>query len=335
MAFRSALFGAFVLALVAGCGSPTVDASVGSPKANGSSTVTTPVTPAVQELSTAPLVQTASINDGQPPDTETAAYSTTMHITVDGTDRSAMVHIPPHNGAPLPVVVALHGSSSSAGVLESVTNFDEVADQNGFAVVYPEGLLIDGEQSWNSGQCCEPATSAGVNDITFIGALTDALIVDFHVDAARVFVTGHSNGAILAQKIGCELADRVTAVASVSGALDNGPGCHPSRPLSMLEIHGMADQNVRYESGQASTEAWRWFDQCIDAFAYTVEAGTVTSTTTACASNTEVKLLTITDGSHDWPENGAQTVWDFFRSQPPLPTEAIASTYLRLLAARA
>jgi polyhydroxybutyrate depolymerase len=122
----------------------------------------------------------------------------------------------------------------------------------------------------------------------------------------------------------------VTAVASVAGALDNGWGCHPSRPLSLLEIHGTADENVRYEYGEEAAAAWRSFDQCINTVGSTTYAETTTSST--CAASTEVKLVTIDGGPHAWPVGGAQTVWDFFAAQPVLPADNVTAIYLRLMA---
>jgi polyhydroxybutyrate depolymerase len=343
MAVTKTLFGAFAIALVASCGAPlvrTVTAHNAESNSAGAARVVVPTVPraataktttktrASKPEATSPIAAAASIELPSP------AQNTTMHITVDGLDRTAIVHIPARSSvdaaAPWPVVIALHGSSSSAAYLQSTTDFDTVADRNGFVAVYPEGLMVDGEQSWNAGQCCEPATSAGVNDVGFIGQLVDALITDQHVDAARVFVTGHSNGAILAQKVGCELADRVASVASVAGALDNRWSCRPSRPMSLLEIHGTADQNVRYEYGQDAADAWRAMDDCINTIRTSASSETVTSST--CAASTEVKLLTIDGGAHAWPDDGAQKVWDFFAAQPPLPTDNVTAIYLRLLA---
>jgi polyhydroxybutyrate depolymerase len=347
MAVRKTLFGAFTIALVASCGAPLVrtvgadNAQLNTVETNAAPRTARVVVPTVPRTTKAKTTTTTKpvaispIADAE--SVELPAQNTTMHITVDGLDRNAIVHIPARAAVdetkPWPVVIALHGSSSAAAILQSTTDFDTVADQNGFVAVYPEGLLVHDEQSWNAGQCCEPATSAGVNDVGFIGQLIDALITDQQVDAARVFVTGHSNGAILAQKIGCELADRVAAVASVAGALDNGWSCRPSRPMSLLEIHGTADQNVRYEYGAEAAAAWRALDDCINTIRTSASSETVTSST--CAASTEVKLVTIDGGAHAWPDDGAQKVWDFFAAQPPLPTDNITAIYLRLLAGAA
>ena len=45
---------------------------------------------------------------------------------------------------------------------------------------------------------------------------------------------------------GCELADRILAIAPVSGGTRDLPPCHPARPISVLDIHGTSDQIVSY-----------------------------------------------------------------------------------------
>ncbi|MEA2629191.1 MAG: polyhydroxybutyrate depolymerase, partial [Chloroflexota bacterium] len=111
---------------------------------------------------------------------------------------------------PAALVVAIHGYTSSAAEMETSTHFDDQAAQDKFIVVYPEGI----NNSWNAGRCCG---QNGYDDVAFIGELIDRMVSSSHVDAKRVFVTGLSNGGLMAQRLACDLSDRVTAVASVSG----------------------------------------------------------------------------------------------------------------------
>jgi polyhydroxybutyrate depolymerase len=242
----------------------------------------------------------------------TAPATELITVSTSAGQRTALVHTPAIGlGKLLPLVVALHGSSSSGAALESVTGLDDTADGNGFVVVYPDGKLIGGERSWNSGQCCEPATSAQVDDIGFLNALLDDMLATYPIDPTRVYVTGHSNGAIMAQEVACRMADRVAAVASVSGALDSEEACTPPRPVAMLEVHGTADENVLYEYGQDAVSAWRRLDGCGPASS-TATVGTFDLTTwSRCSDGTVVELATVQGGPHDWPVGGAQLVWSF------------------------
>jgi polyhydroxybutyrate depolymerase len=182
-------------------------------------------------------------------------------------------------------------------------------------------------------QAARPATPVGtaqggyraivVDDVTFIGAVIDKLVVDEHIDRGRGYVTGISNGAFMAYRIACELPGGVAAIGPDAGTL-TVPCDHPL-PTSVLHIHGLADQNVPYNGGAGtkgvahdarpsvpSTIArWRAIDQC---GAPTVTpAAPVHTDTAACAAGRTVTLITIDGAGHQWPG-----------SQPPNPVAKAA-----------
>ena len=119
----------------------------------------------------------------------------TDSIFYDGQKREYIIHIPDDlpPAEDVPVVIALHPLNNTASSFESYTKFSDKADQEGFIVVYPQGI----GNSWNAGGCCDPAASQDVDDIGFIDALIDTLIEEQPVDAEKVFLTGFSNGGIL------------------------------------------------------------------------------------------------------------------------------------------
>ena len=242
----------------------------------------------------------------------TTASTETIDVVTAAGLRTVVVHVPALAAGTHPsLVVALHGSSSSGEALEATSGLDAAADQYGFIVAYPDGLLINGERSWNSGGCCEPATSAQVDDIGFLGSVLDALLAAHPIDPTRVFVIGHSNGAILAQEAACRMADRLAAVASVSGALDAGLACNPTQPVSLLEIHGTADENVPYEYGLDAVGAWREMDGCSTATGNDAIGIFRTITWTDCFDDAAVELATVEGGSHSWPSGAADFAWAF------------------------
>ena len=53
----------------------------------------------------------------------------------------------------------------------------------------------------------------------------------------------------MASRLACDRADVVAAIAPVSGTLGAGTRCTPSRPVSVLEIHGTSDRVVPYAGG--------------------------------------------------------------------------------------
>ena len=264
--------------------------------------------------------------------TESSSSRQLGYMTVGGVQRTYVVVRPAalDPAHPLPLVVALHGYTLNATWMESNTSFDQEGARSSFAVVYPQGI----KNSWNAGGCCGHNTG---DDVGFIRDLIDRLVGDGGVDPRRVFVTGMSNGGAMAQRVACELADRVTAVASVSGSL-LVDSCFPSRPISVLEMHGTDDSVIPFLGGFKSglgefpstasvMETWERLDGCAESPAVTHSGVTTISTWSGCGDRAVVMLDAIAGGQHVWfgptyapgDPNATQTVWDFFSRVPPLP----------------
>ena len=140
-------------------------------------------------------------------------------------------------GQALPLVLALHGYGGSGPRMEPYSGFSAVADRYGFLVAYPSSS----GRYWNS-----TAAPGQANDVRFLAELIDQLEQTMCVDPQRVFATGVSNGGSMVALAACELSSRIAAIASVSGDYSRQPPCRPARPVSVLEIHGTADQVVPY-----------------------------------------------------------------------------------------
>jgi polyhydroxybutyrate depolymerase len=135
-----------------------------------------------------------------------------------------------------------------------MSGFNEVADQNGFIVVYPNGTSLLSEDillTWNGGTCCGYAQEKNVDDVGFVRAIVPDLQSLVIIDAKRIYATGMSNGGILSHRLACEAADLFAAIAPVSGTLNFSP-CNPSRPISVIEFHGTGDQHIPYHGGFGS-----------------------------------------------------------------------------------
>lgn len=160
--------------------------------------------------------------------------------------RSYVIALPPdHRGAPL--ILALHGGGGSARQFASDSGLTARAVAAGFAVAYPEGTgrrLL----TWNAETCCGPAQAQGVDDSAFLIAVAEDAARGFGVAGDRVFLTGMSNGAMLAQLHALRHPDRVAAVASVAGLAEVRR--FPARgAVPLLHIHGTADTRVPYDGG--------------------------------------------------------------------------------------
>ena len=72
--------------------------------------------------------------DGSP-----GSWTERLVLSFGRLSRSAIVHLPPTGGSPMPVVIVFHGGSGTAEGMERISHFDDIADQNNFIAVYPQG----------------------------------------------------------------------------------------------------------------------------------------------------------------------------------------------------
>jgi len=84
--------------------------------------------------------------------------------------------------------------------------------------------------------------------VAFILELINRLNTDYAFDQQRIYVTGFSNGASMAFRVGAELADRVAAIAPHSGACWSKQVA-PTRALSLCYLAGTADTLNQLEGG--------------------------------------------------------------------------------------
>jgi polyhydroxybutyrate depolymerase len=262
----------------------------------------------------------------------------TRHLTVGGRDRTYDVHVPasydPTRATPL--VLDIHGLTMTGAWQATLSGMSAAADRAGFVAVYPDGTGVP--RGFNAGDCCLPASSSGVDDVAFMAAILDDLEATLCVDAARVYATGFSNGAFLSHRLGCELADRIAAIAPVSGVMGIA-SCTPSRPVPVLEFHGAADLIEPYAGGgignlrsvATTIHDWAARNGCTGPTTTTFQHGDVTCQTHGgCTAGADVTLCTVSDGGHQWPGGQAypggglltqdisatDAIWTFFAAHP-------------------
>ena len=235
-----------------------------------------------------------------------------------GLTRTYGVHVPP--GRAVGLVLNLHGGGGTGIAQQRLSGFDAVADSYNLLVVYPDGY----DKSWADGRGASPADRNDVDDVGFLVRLVDTLATEFRVAPGHVFATGMSNGGFMSNKLACDRADVFAAIAPVSGTLGKGLACHPSQPVSVLEVHGTADPLVPFNGGKihgrgglsrsigapTMVTMWRTADRChgdpsADALP-NVGDGTVIQRfdSTECAASSEVVFYQIDNGGHTWPGGG-------------------------------
>jgi polyhydroxybutyrate depolymerase len=169
----------------------------------------------------------------------------------DGRTRTYEIHLPPNydSKTPLPIVINMHGGGGNATAHRKQTQMDAASDRYGFIVAYPEGTAGLGHfYTWNAGLCCGYSVKWKIDDVGFISKMLDEIEQKYAVDARRVYATGMSNGAMLAYRLACELPNRITAICGVATTMGvDGPA--PTRPIPLLQIHGLKDPNAPFNGG--------------------------------------------------------------------------------------
>jgi polyhydroxybutyrate depolymerase len=172
-------------------------------------------------------------------------------LTHNGLKRTYMVHVPPTytKGRPLPLFIVLHGGGGDGKKAEKISGISRQSDKYGVILVYPDAV----GRNWNDGRAVKRYIShrKNIDDVGFIAALIDKMRNDYAIDPKRIYVSGASNGGMMAHRLACELSRKITAVAPVISAMPENlvAQCSPSRPIPVLMISGTEDPMVPWEGG--------------------------------------------------------------------------------------
>ena len=235
-------------------------------------------------------------------------------IDVAGTPRQVILDVPDsvEPGKPAPVLLDFHGFSHSGAGVWDVSGFKPLAERDGFITAYPEGLPIKlklrGEE--HEGPGWQMDVVDGNRDVAFTTALLDQIERDYCVDHRRVYSTGFSNGGFFSQLLACALANRVAAVAPVSGgtlSID----CKPSRPVPILIQHGSQDPLIPVAQARATRDLWQKLDEC---------TGDPQPDGPACQRWTTCKAGAVVEYceeayEHRWQPQATERVWTFLSSK--------------------
>ncbi len=288
----------------------------------------------------------------------------------NGRERHYLLYAPPQasSGDPVPLVFMLHGGGGRPEIYEEVTRFGELARTEGFVLVYPAGSGRLGSErllTWNAGHCCGFAMERGIDDVGFFRQMVSAVTAEFNIDPNRIYTAGHSNGGIMSYWLAAEMSDVFAAVGIVAGTIGGYPTPEspdlimipqPAQPVSVIHIHGMEDDNLRYEGGVNDDETrshrndlsvaesisfWVSANRCGAAETTTRDEGMVIVEMYTCPKAVGVTLISIVDGGHSWPSgnaprrtsdspsqrvNATEEIWAFFEAHPKeTPPKADAS----------
>ncbi len=294
-------------------------------------------TPIPLLLATLVLGCSSSSSTAGPADGSTTSYPEAGALgdydqTPFGGSRPVKLYVPSKYApsTPTPLVIMLHGYGASGAAEELLVDLKPVAEADTVLYAYPDGTVDKlGNRFWNATNACCDFWNVPVDDVTYLSSLVTEIETRYHVDPKRIYFFGHSNGAFMSYRMACDKAGTVAAIGSLAGAewYDTSM-CKPSEPVSVLEIHGTADDIVLWDGGSTSDDSiwdggtidggglypsvpttvgdWVTFDGCSktpDASLpdLDVVAGmqtTVTQYQSGCRSGSEVDLRTIEGGSH-------------------------------------
>lgn len=258
-------------------------------------------------------------------------------INFEGRERFYRLYVPSsyNKENPAALVFVLHGGGGRSRDMVKLTKgkFNELAERDGFIVVYPEGV----QKHWNDGRGVQLyyAHRENINDVGFINLLIDKLSEEYSIDKKRIYSTGISNGGLMSERLACEMSEKFAAIAPVAVSMleDYSVKCKPQNSMPILIITGNNDPLVPWDGGERISiegkigrilsvpEAvgfWVKHNKCQDDsfIAENIDSDLDDETSIQkevydqCENNSKVVFYKVENGGHTWP-NGSQYLPEF------------------------
>ena len=174
---------------------------------------------------------------------------------INGHNRTGVLYLPDNIKENAPLVVVVHGYGGKANPKDF--DIDPVADKNGFAVLYPQGLK---DPSGKTGFYVGYPSQKGMNidDVDEICKFTSFIQKEYELSKRNTFMTGMSNGGDLCYLAALSGQKTFAALASVAGLtftwmteIDKTPVAVP-----FLEIHGTEDRVSEWGGDLKNAGGW-------------------------------------------------------------------------------
>jgi polyhydroxybutyrate depolymerase len=271
---------------------------------------------------------------------------TNGHLISSGEKRSYLLYVPKNYdpATPTPLVIVIHGFAQWPANQARVSQWNALADEKGFIVVYPSGTEFP--KRWRASAISVEGKDPLI-DVQFLSDLMDNLGGQYNIDPARIYANGLSNGAGMTFLLSCTLPDRIAAIGGVAGAyLYPMEQCHRSRPIPMMVFHGDTDPVVPYLGGPSRSfevpfpsipvwvEKYAAMNSCQSSGQSItgLPSDIVGVHYSGCEQGADVVFYNILGGGHSWPGgkplpkwivgNTTQSIeatrimWDFFAAHP-------------------
>lgn len=172
-----------------------------------------------------------------------------------GLEREYYLYRPEGLKAGAPLVIVLHGYGGSA--LKGKKAMMDIADRNGFAVCYPQGIKDPkGKPGWNVRYPSQEGMKT--DDVKFLIALSQELQKRFDLSPKNTFLTGMSNGGDIIYLIAMRAPKAFKAMASIAGLQFNWMETEYSykHPLPFMEVHGTQDHTSEWLGDPENKGGW-------------------------------------------------------------------------------
>lgn len=270
-------------------------------------------------------------------------------LTFQGIQRNYNIYFPKNydSNKTYPLVLAFHGGGGNPEQFERTSGLDKMADNYGYILVYPAGtgVLKNKLLTWNPEMHIQTYSSKNnINDAGFVKKLVEILEQNYKINNKRIYIVGHSNGAMMVQCLASKYPDLFAAAVSVSGTIGGQTDENsyektinpPSSFIPFMEIHGMKDTNVNYYGGKTyggfarqkdridisvarTIQFWTEANKCSSNPIITETAAYTKTDYNQCGNNSEVVLYSLKNGTHQFADiagklNLINVVGDFFNS---------------------
>ena len=189
-----------------------------------------------------------------------------------GRERTYKLHVPEKLAENAPLLFVLHGMSMTSDWTYG-RGFNELADQHGFVVVYPQSLektiyltdflglhdldwiAVTEIVRWNAEN--EDERYSGVSDVDFLSQLARQMQQEYRLNPNKTFVAGFSNGGYMSYTLMCQAGDTFKGAGIVAGLMHGVimDSCSPNGPKPLIHLHGVADSMVPIEGDPPTPSA--------------------------------------------------------------------------------
>ena len=254
-------------------------------------------------------------------------------LEIGPSSRKAILELPGgHNVShKLPLVVALHGYTSSGLGVSGFFDLIDSVHENGHLLLRPDGTIsATGQRFWNATDACCNIWGQEVDDVSWLTSLINEAITYHGADPEGIIIVGYSNGGFMAHRMACERGDMLRSIISLAGATHyDFNDCPNTGYPNVLQIHGTSDSVIFYDGGAilgdnypaASQTVFSWANRSGCDLTYTeinqldlISPRGVNDTNEYehlnCSSGNRVSLWEIPNGSH-YPQLSSSSDDDF------------------------